>query len=74
MSVRRGIDTGPNGRPLDDTVAETGPGIPDDALADGQLAPGELGVDADAQAEALRRSGWTGEAPADPNEPEAHPS
>jgi len=27
---------GPNARPLDDTIAGTGPGIPDDALAPGQ--------------------------------------
>ena len=26
-----GISNGPNSRPLDDTVAQTGPGIPDDA-------------------------------------------
>ena len=31
----RGISTGPNSRPLDDTIAQTGPGIPDDAASDG---------------------------------------
>jgi len=78
VSVPRGIGTGSNSRPLDDTVAETGPGIPDDAVMDGELVPGELGADAEAQAETLRRSGWTGETPTDPStdpgEPEAHPS
>ena len=28
--------SGTNARPLDDTIAGTGPGIPDDALAPGQ--------------------------------------
>ena len=28
-----GISNGPNSRPLDDTVAQTGPGIPDDAAS-----------------------------------------
>ena len=28
-----GIGDGPNSRPLDDTVAQTGPGIPDDAAS-----------------------------------------
>jgi hypothetical protein len=36
----RGISNGPNSRPLDDTVAQTGPGIPDDALLEGEeIAP-----------------------------------
>ena len=30
---------GTNARPLDDTVAGTGPGIPDDALAPGETEP-----------------------------------
>ena len=29
-------DGGQNARPLDDTIAGTGPGIPDDALAPGE--------------------------------------
>lgn len=29
-------DGGTNARPLDDTIAGTGPGIPDDALAPGE--------------------------------------
>jgi hypothetical protein len=30
------ITTSPNERPLDETIAGTGPGIPDDALAPGE--------------------------------------
>lgn len=30
---------GPNARPLDDTIAGTGPGIADDALAPGEEMP-----------------------------------
>ncbi len=30
-----GISNGPNSRPLDDTLAQTGPGIPDDAASPG---------------------------------------
>ena len=49
---------GQNARSLTDTVAETGPGIPDDAVLEGELGPGELGGrTADAEAEALVRSG-----------------
>ncbi len=32
---RSGIDNGPNSRPLNDTIAQSGPGIPDDAAAKG---------------------------------------
>ncbi len=32
---RPGVDDGPNSRPLDDTMAQTSPGIPDDAAAEG---------------------------------------
>lgn len=51
-------DGGTNARPLKDTIAGTGPGIPDDALTPGQELPGppadeeveriarKLGVDA----------------------------
>lgn len=31
--------TGPIGRPLDETIAGTGPGIPDEALAPGEELP-----------------------------------
>ena len=38
--TQRGISNGSNSRPLDDTVAQTGPGIPDDALLEGEeIAP-----------------------------------
>ena len=66
---RAGVSTGPSGRPLNDTLAETGAGIPDDAVLDGELAPGELGAGADEAVEALERSGWT--RPADASEPSA---
>jgi hypothetical protein len=32
-------DGGANSRPLNNTIAETGPGIPDDALAPGEELP-----------------------------------
>ena len=33
---REKISTGPNEEPINDTIAGTGPGIPDDALAPGE--------------------------------------
>jgi hypothetical protein len=36
---RKKISTGPNAEPLDETIAGTGPGIPDDALAPGEHLP-----------------------------------
>ena len=33
------ISTGPNDRPLNETIAGTGPGIPDEALAPGEDLP-----------------------------------
>lgn len=36
---RNKISTGPNDRPLDETIAGTGPGIPDEALAPGEELP-----------------------------------
>ena len=36
---RETISNGPNDRPLDETIAGTGPGIPDDALAPGEELP-----------------------------------
>ena len=33
---REKISTGPNAEPLNETIAGTGPGIPDDALAPGE--------------------------------------
>jgi hypothetical protein len=43
---------GPNARPLNDTIAGTGPGIPDDALAPGQERPD---VPDDAEVERIAR-------------------
>lgn len=81
MAADRGISTGPNSRPLDDTVAETGPGISDDAVMDGELGPEDLGPGAEAMIEGLRRKGWTGQGASDaPSEAaaeaetEAHPT
>ena len=36
---REKISTGPNDEPLNETIAGTGPGIPDDALAPGEELP-----------------------------------
>jgi hypothetical protein len=37
--TRKREDGGTNDRPLDETIAGTGPGIPDDALAPGEELP-----------------------------------
>ena len=68
----RGIGNGPNSHSLDDTVATTGPGIPDDALAAGESLEDALPVPDDASPEQLRERVF-GDG-ADPEEPEAHPS
>ena len=36
---REKISTGPNDRPLNETIAGTGPGIPDEALIPGENLP-----------------------------------
>ena len=36
---RAKISTGPNERPINETIAGTGPGIPDDARSPGEEAP-----------------------------------
>jgi hypothetical protein len=36
---REKISTGPNEEPVNETIAGTGPGIPDDALAPGEQLP-----------------------------------
>jgi hypothetical protein len=36
---REKISNGPNDRPLNETIAGTGPGIPDEALAPGEELP-----------------------------------
>ena len=38
---REKISTGPNEEPINETIAGTGPGIPDDALAPGEELPPE---------------------------------
>jgi hypothetical protein len=38
---REKISTGPNDEPINETIAGTGPGIPDDALAPGEDLPQE---------------------------------
>ena len=57
----------------EDVIAETGPGLPDDAVAEGQLGPGELGVDSEAEAQALKDKGWV-DGYDHSNDPEVHPS
>jgi hypothetical protein len=39
MAEREKTSTGPSARPLSETIAGTGPGIPDDALAPGEELP-----------------------------------
>ena len=39
MDDREKISTGPNDRPLNETIAGTGPGIPDEALIPGEDLP-----------------------------------
>jgi len=38
MQEREKISTGPNAEPLDENIAGTAPGIPDDSLAPGEKA------------------------------------
>ncbi len=52
LERRSGIDTGPNSRPLNDTVAQTGPGIPNDAANEGY----DPVADADSEQEALGKT------------------
>ena len=42
---REKISNGPNDRPLNETIAGTGPGIPDEALSPGQELPGGPSAD-----------------------------
>jgi hypothetical protein len=39
MQDRSKLSTGPNDRPINETIAGTGPGIPDEALAPGEELP-----------------------------------
>jgi hypothetical protein len=45
---REKISTGPNDEPINETIAGTGPGIPDDALAPGEELP-KLPTDEDVE-------------------------
>jgi hypothetical protein len=57
--MARGISNGPNSRPLDESLAETGRGIPDEAVADRELRPEDVQEpEIEGRTEALRRSGW----------------
>ena len=52
---REKISTGPNAEPIDETIAGTGPGIPDDSLAPGEVELPEPPTDEEVEeaAEAL---------------------
>jgi hypothetical protein len=51
---REKLSTGPNDRPINDSIAGTGPGIPDDALARGHdLPPAPSDEDVERAARAL---------------------
>ena len=51
---REKISTGPNEEPINETIAGTGPGIADDALAPGEELPqGPSGEEVEKAAEAL---------------------
>lgn len=39
IDEREKISTGPNDRPINESIAGTGPGIPDDALGPGEELP-----------------------------------
>jgi hypothetical protein len=71
--ARPGASNGPNSRPLDDTIAETGTGLPDDAVGEGETPPGELGAGAEAEVRALKEKGWV-DGYDHSNDPEGHPS
>jgi len=53
---REKISTGPNDRPINETIAGTGPGIPDDTLAPGErdIPPGPTDEEVEEMAEKLR--------------------
>ena len=52
MDDKPKISTGPNDRPRNETIAGTGPGIPDDALAPGEELPEPPGDEAVERAKA----------------------
>ena len=60
MDDKAKISTGPNDRPRNETIAGTGPGIPDDARAPGEQlpeAPSDEQVERAAEALGVKRSG-----------------
>jgi hypothetical protein len=82
MSEARGpsLGGGTNSRPLNDTLAETGPGVPDESVAPEQRSIDEqLDLDRAPEAEAMARklaqeaSAWRGE-PEDEEAAAADPS
>ena len=50
---REKISTGPNEEPINESIAGTGPGIPDDALGPGEELP-EAPTDADVERAAIK--------------------
>ena len=60
MAGAAGVSTGPHGGARDVSLAETGPGIPDEAVTPGELRPTDLDAAAvEADVHALSRRGWT---------------
>jgi hypothetical protein len=58
---REKISTGPNDRPLNETIAGTGPGIPDEALAPGEEELPEAPTDEEVERIAEKLGANTGE-------------
>jgi hypothetical protein len=54
--VRKAISNGPNDRPINETIAGTGPGIADDSLAPGEdeILPGPSDQQVEEMAERLK--------------------
>ena len=58
---REKISTGPNDRPINETIAGTGPGIPDDGLAPGEKELPEAPSDEDVEKAAEKLGSPTAE-------------
>jgi len=58
---REKISTGPNGEPLNETIAGTGPGIADDSLAPGEDEPPRAPTDEEVEEMAEKLGSRTGE-------------
>ena len=52
---REKISTGPNEEPINETIAGTGPGIPDDALAPGEEIDEVLTMPSDEEVERIAK-------------------